>query len=60
MDYAQYESSAALAAMLKTFPPNGTYCTIGSAVVTPFLSDLRDDFRVMCANRGGTLHLSPR
>jgi hypothetical protein len=54
MDYAQYESPAPLSAMLKTSPPDGTYCTIGSAVVA--LDDLQDAFRAMCAQRGGTLH----
>ena len=54
MDYAQFESATALSAMLKTAPPDGSYCTIGSAVVT--LDDLLDTFGAMCANRGGTLH----
>src|ERR1700748_1777810 len=27
MDYAQFESAAALSARLKTDPPDGTYCT---------------------------------
>src|SRR4051812_20352197 len=34
MDYAQFESAAALSAMLKAAPPDGSYCTIGTAVVT--------------------------
>jgi hypothetical protein len=54
MDYAQFESATALSATLKTVPPDGSYCTIGSAVVT--LDDLLDTFGAMCANRGGTLH----
>ena len=54
MDYAQFESATALSAILTTDPPNGSYCTIGTAVVT--LDDLRDTFEAMCANRGGTLH----
>jgi hypothetical protein len=54
MDYAQFESAAALSARLKTAPPDGSYCTIGTSVVT--LDDLPDAFAAMCANRGGTLH----
>ena len=54
MDYAQFESAAALSARLRTAPPDRSYCTIGSAVVT--LDDLPDAFAAMCADRGGTLH----
>jgi hypothetical protein len=54
MDYAQFDSVAALSAMLKTAPPDASYCTIGSAVVT--LDELPDAFAAMCANRGGMLH----
>jgi hypothetical protein len=54
MDYAQMKSATALSAMLETAPPDGSYCTIGSAVVT--LDDRLDTFRTMCASRGGTLH----
>jgi len=53
MDYAQFDSATALSAMLRTAPPDGSYCTIGSAVVT--VDDLLDTFGAMCANRGGTL-----
>src|SRR4051794_26438626 len=42
MDYAQFESATALSAKLKTGPPEGSYCTIGSAVVT--LDDPLDTF----------------
>src|SRR4051794_12616761 len=54
MDYARFSSAAELSATLKTAPPTGDYCTIGSAVVTR--DDLRDAFAAMCSNRGGTLH----
>jgi hypothetical protein len=54
MDYAQFESTTALSARLKTAPPNSSYCTIASTVVT--LDDLPHAFAAMCANRGGTLH----
>ena len=54
MDFAQFESAAELSAVLKTAPPDGSYCTIGNAVVT--LDDLQDTFGAMCANRDGTLH----
>jgi hypothetical protein len=54
MDYARFDSPTARSATIKTAPPDGTYCTIGSAVVT--LDDLPDTFAAMCANRGGTLH----
>lgn len=58
MDYAQFESAALLSATLKTAPPDGSYCTIGSAIVRPFdpLDDFHDRFAAMCAHRGGTLH----
>src|SRR5689334_557500 len=45
MDYAQFESATALAATLKTAPPDGSYCTIGTAVVN--LDDLPDAFAAM-------------
>jgi hypothetical protein len=54
MDYAQFESATALSAMLDSAPPDGSYCTIGSVVVT--LEDRADTFSAMCANRGGSLH----
>jgi hypothetical protein len=54
MDYAQFKSATALSAMLKSAPPDGSYCTIASAVVT--LDESLDTFRTMCANRGGTFH----
>jgi hypothetical protein len=54
MDYAQFASATALSAALGTTPPDGSYCRIGSAVVT--LDDVLDTFEAMCANRGGTLH----
>jgi hypothetical protein len=58
MDYAQFASASALSATLKTAPPDGTYCTIKSSVVSAFgaFDDLRNSFAAMCANRGGTLH----
>jgi hypothetical protein len=58
IDYAQFESTTARSAALKTIPPDGTYCTLGSAVVTEgvTLDDLREAFAAMCANRGGTLN----
>jgi predicted NBD/HSP70 family sugar kinase len=33
MDYAQFESAAALSTALKTARPDGSYCTIGRAIV---------------------------
>jgi hypothetical protein len=54
MDYAQFESASALAAALKTARPRGSYCTIGSAVVT--LGEDLNSFAAMCAKRGGVLH----
>src|SRR3954466_6967107 len=54
MDYAQWKSPSARSTVLKAAPPDGSYCTIGSAVVT--LDDSLDTFRTMCANRGGAFH----
>jgi len=56
MDYAQFKSAAALSAGLKTAPPDGSYCTIGAAVVSLDEHDRLDTFGPMCAQRGGTLH----
>jgi hypothetical protein len=54
MDYAQYESAAALFAVLERSPPDEPYCTIGNTVVTAF--DVPGGFRAMCADRGGSFH----
>jgi hypothetical protein len=54
MDYARFESASALSATLKTAPPDGSYCTLSSAVVT--VDEPLDTFAAMCANRDGTLH----
>src|SRR4051812_26181434 len=54
MDYAQWKSPSARSTVLKAAPPDGSYCTIGSAVVT--LDDSLDTFRTMCAHRGGAFH----
>ena len=50
-------SKANPAAALKVAPPEGTYCTIESAVVVQF--EYLDSFQTMCEHQGGTLHKSP-
>src|SRR3954468_8904901 len=46
LDSARFDSAAALAASLRTAPPDGRYCTLASAVVTA--GDDLDRFTAMC------------
>jgi hypothetical protein len=48
-----FQARDPLSAMLEIAPPDGSYCTIGSAVVT--VEDLLDTLGAMCTNRGDTL-----